>query len=785
VIKAFLLTRQWIDSPNGINLEFWFNSDQGPLNVIIQNQQAIFFIHQQDTVQAQHLISRFSGSLIKNLELKSFKYKQLSGVYFQSQQHLYRARDIFQKNNIQIFESDIRPTERFLTERFITGPVSIHTQTKNTPYINPRLTATDYQPKFKIMSIDIETAYDNDSLFSIAFVTEEYNRTLIIGHDKNTETIEYIADEKILLKRFMEWVKVIDPDVFIGWNVINFDFRFLQKKADQLKTPLTIGRNNSLAIWRKAQTETKHYFLLIPGRVVLDGIDTLKSATYQFRSFSLEFVGNQLLGRGKLIQQEYKNNDPLYKAKEIKNLFHNNKAELAAYNLEDCQLVWDIFEMTNLIEFAIERARLTGLEMDRTGGSVAAFDNLYLPRLHRKGFIAPNIGDYSSQLSAPGGYVMNSRPGIYDSVLVLDYKSLYPSIIRTFKVDPYARIAAKQQSASDIIPGFDGATFSKEENILPEIIEQLWKARDEAKKQSNKALSQAIKIIMNSFYGVLGTAGCRLHDARLTSSITKRSHEIIKQTVKIIENKGYPVIYGDTDSVFVSLEKETNNSAADEIGKSLIADINLHWKTYLDEKHGIPSYLEMEYETHFNRFFMPTVRGSDKGSKKRYAGLIINNNGDRNITFKGLETVRTDWTELARNFQAELFKLIFNDQDYKEYIKKYVTDLKEGKMDESLIYRKRLRQRLKDYQKNIPPHAQAAIKAEAYFSKSNLPSRYKNASWIEYAITNNGPETLEHLTSPLNYEHYIEKQLTPIANNILNALGASIEPIIQNQYDLF
>ncbi len=285
MINAFLLTRQWIDSPKGISLEFWFSSDQGALNVVIENQQAIFFIHQKNTAKAQQLISHFYGSQIKDLKLKDFKYEELSGVYFQSQHHLYRARDIFQKNNIQIFESDIRPTERFLTERFITGPVSIHSQQKNSRIINPRMTATDYLPDFKIMSIDIETAYDTDELFSIAFVAKEFQCTLITGKGNNTDNIEYISDEINLLKRFIEWINIIDPDVFIGWNVINFDFRFLQIKADQLKIPLNIGRNNSQAIWRKAQTETEHYFLLIPGRVVLDGIDTLKSATYQFRSF--------------------------------------------------------------------------------------------------------------------------------------------------------------------------------------------------------------------------------------------------------------------------------------------------------------------------------------------------------------------------------------------------------------------------------------------------------------------------------------------------------------------
>lgn len=783
MIEAFLLTRQWHDTPQGIQLELWFRSDQGALKVVVENQQAIFFIHQKDAAKTQHLLKPVPNFEIKALDLKSFKLEQLSAVYFQSQQNLYRARDILQQNNIHFFESDIRPTERYLTERFITGPACIHAE-ENKTITNPRITPCEYQPKFKVMSFDIETAYNTDQLFSIAFVTEQQQRVLMIGQGENNEQIEYINDEKDLLVRFMHYVETIDPDIFIGWNVVNFDFRFLQKKSEQLNIPLKFGRNKSNIIWRKAQTEAEHYFLTIPGRVVLDGIDTLKSATYQFSSFSLEHVGNELLGRGKLIKAEDKI-DPLHKAKEITRLFEQDKTSLAAYNLEDCQLVWDIFQHTDLINFAIERARLTGLEMDRTGGSVAAFDNLYLPRLHRKGFIAPNIGDYHDQLSAPGGYVMNSKPGMHDSVLVLDYKSLYPSIIRTFKVDPYARIAAKQQKENEIIPGFNGATFSKNENILPEIIEHLWDARDKAKKENNKALSQAIKIIMNSFYGVLGTPGCRIHDARLTSSITKRSHEIIKQTVILIEECGYSVIYGDTDSVFVSLKRRLDNSKADEIGNYLISYINQYWVDYLKSEYDIESYLEMEYETHFQKFFMPTIRGSEKGSKKRYAGLIVDNNGHQTIQYKGLETVRTDWTELARNFQQTLYKLIFNEQAYEEFIRNYVKDLRDGKLDEQLIYRKRLRQKLRDYVKNIPPHAQAAIKAEQYFAQNNMPSRYKNASWIEYVITINGAETLECKKSALDYDHYIEKQLKPIADTILSAIGSSIEPILNNQFELF
>ncbi len=783
--QAFLLTRQAKDTKNGIQLEFWFSSDNGPLQVFINQQQAVFFIKQSDMKAACELLS-LPNCEIKKIKLHDFQFNSMAAVYCNSLQHFYRFRDMLRDHKIQVFESDIRPAERFISERFITAPVTIHNPHELSQITNPAIKPGTYQPTFKLMSIDIETDYKTDMLFSIAYICGNKKRILMIGDTPSqitTRHLQFVKDEKHLLNTFIQQVDQLDPDIFIGWNVINFDLRFLQKKADQFNIPLKIGRNKSLIKWRQHHAEANHYFLNIPGRVVLDGIDTLKSATWQFSSFSLDNVSNELLNRGKLISSQ-NHQDPLHKAKEIKRQFYEEKSTLAEYNLEDCQLVLDIFDKAELIHFAIERARLTGLEMDRVGGSVAAFDNLYLPRLHRKGFIAPNIGDYSNGNTAPGGYVMNSKPGLFNSVLVLDYKSLYPSIIRTFKVDPYARIAAKKLDKSETIPGYDGARFARNEHILPDIISDLWRARDKAKSEKNSALSQAIKIIMNSFYGVLGTPGCRIHDARLTSSITKRSHDIIKQSVKLINEQGYEVIYGDTDSVFVALNKSVNNDTANTIGQKLIGIINSYWHLHLAKDYGIESYLEMEYETHFTRFFMPTVRGSDKGSKKRYAG-VVNKNSEDKIIFKGLENVRTDWTQLARDFQQTLYTKIFNNEAYDEFIRKTVLQLSSGELDLHLIYRKRLRQKLNLYHRNIPPHARAAINAEAIFKQQGLPSRYQHKGWIEYVMTVNGPEVLECKTSKLDYEHYIEKQLTPVADSILAALDDSMENILKRQINLF
>jgi len=784
MVPGFLLTRHWQDTRQGLRLEFWLKTASGPLQVLLHAQQPVFFIRQCDAAQAMRLLHDWSGVSIKSLALKTFKFELVSGVYFDSQQALYRARDLLAQHQVPCYESDIRPTDRFLNERFITAAIDVEAEYSNQVIENVRLKPGEYSPGFEMMSIDLECDYRNDALFSIAFVSRQVKKTLMIGKGRDSDQIEFVADESSLLIRWLDWVEKIDPDILIGWNVINFDLRLLQKKSQALNIPLRIGRASTIPAWRKAKTETEHYFISIPGRVVLDGIDTLKTATYNFSSFTLESVGQELLGRGKLIHADEKL-DPLFKPKEIVRQFHEDKATLAAYNLEDCQLVWDIFVKADLINFCIERARLTGLEMDKVGGSVAAFDNLYLPRLHRKGFIAPNIGDYAGELSAPGGYVMDSIPGLHNSVLVLDYKSLYPSIIRTFKVDPYSRIAAKQAAADDIVVGFDGASFSKSESILPDIIAALWQARDHAKADKNSALSQAIKIIMNSFYGVLGTPGCRIHDSRLTSSITKRSHEIILQTVHLIEGEGYEVIYGDTDSVFVSLHQSADNETAQSTGRRLVDIINHYWTDHLREEYDIQSYLEMEFETHFNQFFMPTVRGSEQGSKKRYAGLIDDGQGNRTIHYKGLETVRTDWTELARIFQQNLYQLVFDGKEYETYVRQTVNDLCAGKFDSALVYRKRLRKKLSEYVKNIPPHAQAAIKAESRFKQKDLPSRYRNKSWIEYVITLSGAETLECQDAKLDYDHYIEKQLTPIADTILNAIGSSMEAVTGRQQDLF
>lgn len=732
-----------------------------------------------------------TGWRIAATQLKSFDTEPMSALYLKSQRKLFDIRERLTQKDIRVTEADLKPTDRFLMERFITAAVSIEGSLIENDSFNDiapsDLRATEYRPQLSAVSVDIETDYQASTLYSIAIYSEDVSIVYMVGPTgesrleadagRNLELYQ-LSSEREVISAFVLKIADLDPDVIMGWNIVNFDLRCLQDFCDRLKMPLQLGRNKELISWRKARDSNDRYYALLPGRAVLDGIELMRSATYQFENFSLEYVSRQLLDRGKLVD------DVDQRGAEITELFSNDKQALARYNLEDCRLVWDIFKKEALISFAMERSLLTGLELDRYGGSVAAFDFLYLPRLHRKGFVAPFVDQTTVSNVSPGGYVMGSIPGIHQNVIVLDFKSLYPSIIRTFHVDPLAlAVAALEENP---IEGYDGGKFSREEYILPELISILWSARDKAKASQNVVLSQAIKIIMNSFYGILGTVGCRFLDSRLVSSITKRGHEILIQSKNFIEAAGYQVIYGDTDSVFVLLGAVPDDQVK-VIGDDLTSQLNEWWTNRLREKYDIPSFLEMEFETHFSKFLMPTIRGSDAGSKKRYAGLVVDssNPAKSHLLFKGLESVRSDWSPLAREFQKELYRLIFLDHPYEDYIKLTVQQLSDGKYENELVLRKRLRRKLKDYVKNIPPHAQAARKAEDIRRQRELPSLYQSGGWIEYIMTINGAEPRQYRESAIDYEFYIERQLTPIADSILVFKASSMDKILNNQIGLF
>jgi DNA polymerase-2 len=392
--------------------------------------------------------------------------------------------------------------------------------------------------------------------------------------------------------------------------------------------------------------------------------------------------------------------------------------------------------------------------MDRQGGSVAAFDHLYLPRVHRRGFVAHDVAHGMDAVASPGGHVLDSVPGLYRDVLSFDFRSLYPSIIRTFCIDPLGLA----QPGDDPVPGEDGAAFAREGAILPELITSLHDARSAAMKDDNVALSRAIKILMNSFYGVLGTPGCRFFDPRLPTSITRRGHAIIERARAFFEEHGLPVIYGDTDSLFVHAGAAPSEEAISARGRALASELTSLLEAEIARDYRVPSRLELRFESHYLRFLMPTTRGAERGSKKRYAGTVQKADGAIHLVVRGLEAVRRDWTPLARRVQRELLGRVFADEPVEDWLLGVVRELSLGHLDDELVYRKRVRR-----------------EGDSERTRTELA----------YVMTVDGPEPLDARAAPIDHDHYVARQLAPVCDVVLPFLGTSFARIAGAQRSLF
>lgn len=782
-LQAFLLTRHWRDTANGLTLDFWWATDKGAVCSSVTQQEVVFFIPRARAEEAQQCLRNLRHWRTAEVPLRSFQNQPVNALYCRTQRVARDVQKLLEQASIPCWETDVKPPERYLMERFVTAGAQLsfyQPPAPSGPLLNPAISPSDYRPQLKMVSLDIETSMDASELYSIGVWCEHAQQVFMVGEGESSTEVQYCADAKDCLTRFFSWFNTYDPDVLIGWSLVQFDLWVLTNICKKLGLTFAIARGEQSVHWRQEEDSGRRH-INIPGRVALDGIDLLKAANHLFTSYSLEHVSRTLLNDGKLLKGSQRGHD-------ITHLFRTDKPALAAYNLQDCKLVWDIFQQENLLHFAVERSQLTGLALDRIGGSVAAFEYSYLPRLHRRGYIAPNLGELQSDIISPGGYVMDSKPGIYHNVLVLDFKSLYPSIIRTFLIDPCGYWLAQHQALNQeqTVPGFNGAYFARDGHILPQIIENLSAARDRAKAECNAPLSHAIKIIMNSFYGVLGSTGCRFFDPRVCSSITLRGHQIIQQSRNWIEQQGFTVIYGDTDSLFVWLEQEQEQVDAvktpcecQEIGEGLATGLNHWWEARIAQEFHLDCALEIQFETHYKQFLMPTIRGSEQGSKKRYAG-VIEKDGQDTVVFKGLENVRTDWTVLARDFQMALYRKVFAGEDYRDFVRATTAAVLAGERDHELIYRKRLRRHLYEYQKNVPPHVQAARKLMEWQG-----IQLRRGDWVDYLITRNGPEPVQCRQSPLDYQHYVDKQLSPVADTILHFVGESLVQLVAQQMELF
>jgi DNA polymerase-2 len=298
---------------------------------------------------------------------------------------------------------------------------------------------------------------------------------------------------------------------------------------------------------------------------------------------------------------------------------------------------------------------------------------------------------------------------------------------------------------------------------LPGILDNLFPQREAAKQRGDAVASNAIKILMNSFYGVLGTPACRFYNPALANSITGTGKTILLWSKQWFESKNYKVLYGDTDSLFVH-SGMTEGDAAAQLGRELATALNSDIAQYIQERWRVTSKLELKFEKLYAKLFLATARHSTRGASKRYAGLLHG----KNITeFVGMEVVRRDWTALAKQVQRELYQRLFAEQPVDLYLADIVKQVRSGKLDVALVYRKNLRKDTDDYTATTPPHVAAARKSTQPLGRM-----------ISYVMTTSGAEPLDNVQHPLDREHYVVKQVKPVAEPVLASLGLNFETVI-------
>jgi len=758
--------------------------ENGESFLALFERKLYFHIKKSDLEKAEKTIP----GIFEEDSFTNFDGEEVVKVTIDNPRDVLEARKLLQNEGIICYEADISLPYRFLMDTNILGTVeldgqvfsskefaSIHNKkyTVDHVFLEPTITSVDYFPVLKVLSFDIETDMLGEKLLSIAITMRNsspknhgkiYENVLILKEGLYNKA-EAFTDEKKLLERFMEIVIELDPDVIAGWNVIDFDLSVLRNLFRKHSMDFCIGRDSSPIYLKQAESFYQDSIAKVEGRVIIDGIAALKQAFVKLPDFKLETAAQHFLGAGKLFSGNERHTD-------IQQAFEDDPQKLIEYNLLDTTLVLDIFDESNVLNLIITRSKLTGMQMDRVKASIAALDSLYLRKLRNNQIVAPTSFSGEREERIQGGYVRESLPGIYDNILVFDFKSLYPSIIRTFNIDPYAFVPEhsllklSDEEKSKFIVAPNGAHFKAEGGFLPEIIETLWDARDVAKQEQDDLKSLAIKITMNSFFGVLANPNCRFYSIEMGNAITHFGQYLIKKSATEAEKKQYTVVYGDTDSIFLDIH-EKDYSKALEIGKKIEEEMNDFFVNFISSEYGLSSKMELEFEKTYKKFFMPRIRGSEGGAKKRYAG-ILEKKGEDVLDFVGLEFVRSDWTQIAKDFQQELLYKVFDGDEVVKYIRTFIANLRDGKYNEKLVYRKQIRKPVSSYTKTTPPHIQAARKIGR-----------DSVGLIDYLMTVNGPEEKDHLEHDVDYEHYIEKQLRPIGDSVLQLLDESFDEIIQ------
>ncbi len=483
------------------------------------------------------------------------------------------------------------------------------------------------RPPFKILSFDIENSIESHEIYTIGVVT---------SFRGNMEKKAFSGDEKDILRDFIDFLKKEDPDIITGYNIDGYDIPMILERMEKHRMgKLAIGRDGG------SISAIGDRFWRCHGRIIADAWWGVKKEIKPKKE-TLAHVSELLLGEKK------DDVDPRKMDEEWK----NNREKVIKYCIQDAYLALRLLQKIEIIDKNLDLATVSRLPLDDVvnGNTSALIDSILIRESDRRSVGVPQMKFRSRDTKKiEGGYVHSIKAGLYQWVVVLDFKSMYPSTIIANNIcfttiDPEGTIVSPT--------GIRFLDKSVKKGILPEILERLMKERDEAKRKMREAkdegernyyngLQGALKILMNSFYGVFASSFYRFTNKNIGASITAFARENIKTVIRRLESKGYEVIYSDTDSVFFQ-SPEQNLEGAIKIGKEISEEFS---------RGG----LMLEFEKVINPLF-------SHGAKKRYVGKVVW--PEEKLIIRGYEIRRTDSFDLQSEALMAVFdKVLKGDTD--------------------------------------------------------------------------------------------------------------------------
>ncbi len=636
-------------------------------------------------------------------------------------------------------------------------------------FIEPTLAAASRGPTaLAWLALDIETDRAGAVVAASLAGAGGVGEVLFLGPQLGAPRIRSFSTEAELLAALAKRLLARDPDVITGWNVIDFDLRVLARRFAACGVPFDVGRTAEEPAL--VDGEGRRAAFRVSGRAVLDAMRLVRGSGERFDDLSLEGVAQAVLGEGKSVSAR-----GLSKLDELARLRRDEPVAFCEYCLRDSELVLRILAKTGLDALTAKRSALTGVSLELAWTSIPAFERIYAAELRARRVLPPPRGQRRVS-GAAGGTVLEAMPGFFPNVLVFDFRSLYPSIMRTFNIDPLAHARAEQREPlPDDLVAPNGARFARTPGILPEIIARYAQEREAALAAGDATAAYVYKILQNSFYGVLGAEGCRYARTELAGAITSFGKVFLTAARDFFERRNLQTLYGDTDSVFVlsGLGDGAGFDALTAFGARAADELNAALGERIRGEHAVASYLRIRCEKAYRRFFIPRLRsdttGAGRGRAKGYAGLRLGPEGASEVEVKGMEAARSDFTPLARRFQVELLSRAFADAGepaLRELCRDLVARLHRGELDAELVYRKSLRRPAEEYGSETPQ-----VRAARLLGWKGQRGR------IAYVMTRAGAEPMEALSgAPLDYAHYLERQLLPIARSVAEVRGWDARP---------